>query len=102
MVRGVVPRLHPNALANLFGAVGILYEQAGVNAAAVKQASGQVLTYREAVHHQLVSTLANLETLEPTARPSFAISSTTENGRQPRTPRNRRFSCFLHMKTTAA
>ena len=54
---------YTNALANLFGAVGILYEQAGVNAAAVKQASGQVLTYREAVHHQLVSTLANLETL---------------------------------------
>ncbi len=54
---------YTNAFANLLGAIGILYEQAGVNAAAVKQPAGQVLTYREAVHHQFVSSMANLESL---------------------------------------
>ena len=54
---------YTNAWANLLGAVGILYEQAGVNAAAVKQPTGHMLTYREAVHHHFVSSFANLETL---------------------------------------
>ena len=54
---------YTNAWTSLLGAVGILYEQAGVNAASVKQAAGNVLTYRDAVHHHLVSSLANLESL---------------------------------------
>ncbi len=54
---------YTNAWANLLGSVGLLYEQAGVNAASVRQRSGETLTYREAVTHQVVSTLANLETL---------------------------------------
>ena len=54
---------YTNAWANLLGAVGILYEQAGVNGAAIKQATGRELTYHEAVHHHLTSSLANLETL---------------------------------------
>ncbi|MFQ5490825.1 MAG: M14 metallopeptidase family protein [Phycisphaerae bacterium] len=54
---------YTNAWASLQGAVGLLYEQAGVNAASVKQSSGQELTYRQAVHHQYTSSLANLETL---------------------------------------
>ncbi len=45
-----------------YGAIGILYEQAGVNGSAVKQADGTVLSYRESVHHQLVSSVANLST----------------------------------------
>ena len=54
---------YTNAWAGLRGAVGLLYEQAGVNAAAIKQPAGQVLTYADAVHHHVVSSLANLETL---------------------------------------
>ncbi|MEE8153962.1 MAG: M14 family metallopeptidase, partial [Phycisphaerales bacterium] len=54
---------YTNAWAGLRGAVGLLYEQAGVNAAAVKQPAGQILTYADAVHHHVVSSLANLETL---------------------------------------
>jgi hypothetical protein len=59
---------YTNAWANLLGTVGLLYEQAGVNGASVRQPSGQVLTYREAVRHQLVSSLANLETLRANRR----------------------------------
>jgi hypothetical protein len=44
------------------GAVGILYEEAGVEGSLVRQRDGTVLTYRETVHHQLVSSLANLTT----------------------------------------
>jgi len=54
---------YTNAWASLQGTIGLLYEQAGVNGAAIKQRSGNVLTYREAVHHQFVSSIANLETL---------------------------------------
>lgn len=45
------------------GAVAILYEQAGIGGRPVRQRSGRVLTYREAVHHQAVSSIANLRTL---------------------------------------
>jgi len=54
---------YTNGWASLLGAVGVLYEQARVNGAAVTQATGQSLTYREAVYHHLTSSLANLETL---------------------------------------
>ncbi len=54
---------YTNAWAGLRGAVGLLYEQAGVNAAAIKQPAGQILTYADAVHHHVVSSLANLQTL---------------------------------------
>jgi hypothetical protein len=49
---------------NYSGGAGLLYEQAGVSSAAYKQETGHILTYREAVHHQLVSSLANLNTLK--------------------------------------
>ena len=55
---------YTNAWANLLDMIGLLYEQAGVNGAAVKQSTGHVLTYREAVEHQFVSTIANLRTLQ--------------------------------------
>lgn len=54
---------YTNSWASLLGAAGLLYEQAGVNGASVKQEAGGVLTYREAVAHNVVSSLANLETL---------------------------------------
>ncbi|NOT00112.1 MAG: hypothetical protein HOP29_05750 [Phycisphaerales bacterium] len=54
---------YTNAWASLNGAIGLLYEQASLSAASVKQASGEIAHYRDAVHHQLVSSLANLETL---------------------------------------
>lgn len=44
------------------GALGILYEQAGVDGSAIKQFDGAVLEYKESVQHQYVSTLANLRT----------------------------------------
>jgi len=45
-----------------FGAVGILYEQAGVDGMLVKQRNNYLLTFHESVNHQFTSSLANLET----------------------------------------
>ena len=50
------------------GAIALLYEQAGVNSAAYKLETGHLLTYRESVHHHLVSSLANLNTLKNNRR----------------------------------
>jgi hypothetical protein len=44
------------------GAVGILYEQAGVDGSLVKQRDDYVLTFHEAVNHQFTSSFANLKT----------------------------------------
>jgi hypothetical protein len=44
------------------GAVGILYEQAGVEGSLVKRSDGTTLTYREAVHHHFTSSIANFGT----------------------------------------
>ena len=44
------------------GAVGILYEQAGVSGSQVKRPDRSIMTYRETVHHQFVSSIANLTT----------------------------------------
>jgi hypothetical protein len=44
------------------GALGILYEQAGVEGSLIKRDDGTYLTYRESAHHQFVSSLANLKT----------------------------------------
>jgi hypothetical protein len=46
------------------GSMQILYEQAGYAEDGVRQANGNVETYRAGVHRQLVSTLANLESLQ--------------------------------------
>jgi hypothetical protein len=48
----------------LAGAIGILYEQAGIQGFQVRRASGEILTYREAVHHQVGASFANLKTLK--------------------------------------
>ncbi|HEU4366333.1 MAG TPA: M14 family zinc carboxypeptidase, partial [Candidatus Krumholzibacteria bacterium] len=42
------------------GAVGFLFEQAGVDGSQVKRREGTVMTYRETVHHQFVGSMANL------------------------------------------
>jgi hypothetical protein len=44
------------------GAVGILYEQGGVEGTHVARVDGTVMTYRETVHHQVTSFMSNFET----------------------------------------
>ena len=46
--------------APLRGAIGNLYEQAKISTDAVRHANEALEAYRESVHHQLVSTMANL------------------------------------------
>lgn len=55
--------LYTNAWASLLGSVGLLYEQARADSASVKYPTGRILAYRQTVHHQIVSTFANLQTL---------------------------------------
>ncbi len=58
---------YSNAWAAFRGAVGMLYEQASVDEDGVRRPDGSVLTYSQAIHHQLVSSLANLSTLHENA-----------------------------------
>ena len=60
--------IYTNAWASIQGAIGLLYEQARVDAASVKHPTGQEISYRQTVHHQIVSSLANLETLHVNRR----------------------------------
>ncbi|MFQ6034546.1 MAG: M14 family metallopeptidase [Sedimentisphaerales bacterium] len=60
--------IYTNAWANLQGSIGLLYEQARVDAASVKQPTGKEISYRETVHHHIVSSLANLKTLSANRR----------------------------------
>jgi len=60
--------MYTNAWANLLGATGILYEQARANAATIKQPTGYETKYSETVHHHIVSSLTNLETLRANRR----------------------------------
>lgn len=55
---------YSDAWASFRGALGILYEQARVADDGVRQGNGQILSYRESVHHQAVSALANLRSLQ--------------------------------------
>jgi len=50
------------------GSIGLLYEQAGTDAASVKQPTGLETTYRQTVHRHIISTLTNLETLATNRR----------------------------------
>ncbi|MHC5023189.1 MAG: M14 family metallopeptidase [Planctomycetota bacterium] len=54
---------YTNAWASLRGAIGLLYEAAGVNGAAVMQEAGRPRTYLQSVQQNVVSSFANLETL---------------------------------------
>ena len=60
--------IYTNSWASIQGAIGLLYEQARVDAASVKHPTGQEISYRETVHHHIVSTLANLKTLQSNRR----------------------------------
>ena len=51
-----------DALPLFTGALGILYEQAGVDGSLVKQYDGVTLSFSETVQHQAVSCMANLTT----------------------------------------
>ena len=53
---------YSDAWATYRGAVGILYEQAGLTEDGVLRNNGRVMTYREAVQHQAVSSMANVKT----------------------------------------
>jgi len=53
---------YASAWPTLFGTVGILYEQAGVDGQFVKQPGDYLLTYHESTNHQFTSSLANLTT----------------------------------------
>jgi len=86
---------YSDAWGSLNGAVGILYEQAGTSGSAQQRASGDILTYREAVHHQAASSLANLETLR--ANRSEILASYAEHKRanvSTETPGNDRAFAF--------
>lgn len=54
---------YSSSWAPLRGAIGNLYEQASIVTDAVSREEGTLETYRESVHKQLVSTMANLDTL---------------------------------------
>ena len=54
---------YTDAWGSLNGAIGMLYEQARFGGQPVRRESGEVVAYREAVHHQVTAALANLETL---------------------------------------
>ncbi len=70
---------YSDSWAALTGATGILYEQANTTGFPLKRPSGRVLTYREAVHHQLTASWANLGTLRD--RRSDALRDYLANGR---------------------
>lgn len=54
---------YSDAWSAMRGALGILYEQAGIAENGVRHANGRITTYRQSVHHQFVSSLANLASL---------------------------------------
>lgn len=54
---------YSGAWGSLRGAVENLYEQASIGVDAVRRPEGRLETYRESVHKQLVSTMANLTSL---------------------------------------
>ncbi|MEE8169285.1 MAG: M14 family metallopeptidase [Phycisphaerae bacterium] len=71
----------------LHGAIGLLYEQAGVDGSGARQRAGTVLTYREAVHHHVVSAMATIEThranRQAIAADFVAEKRTAAEGRRP-------------------
>jgi len=52
-----------SSFAEFRGSIHILYEQARIAEDGVRQTNGRILSYQEAVHHQLTSTITNLKTL---------------------------------------
>ncbi|MFT7465241.1 MAG: hypothetical protein ACI9EF_003606, partial [Pseudohongiellaceae bacterium] len=54
---------YSDAWGSLSGAVGMLYEQAGIAGFPLRNLAGQLVTYRDTVRHQALSSMANLNTL---------------------------------------
>jgi len=54
---------YSDAWGSLLGSIGILYEQAKVWGRPLRKHTGQIVTYRETVHAQAQSSLANVRTL---------------------------------------
>lgn len=52
-----------SAWGTFHGAIGMLYEQAGVDGGAIRQRDGYMLTYHEAINHQFQASWSNLITL---------------------------------------
>lgn len=71
---------YSDSWASLTGATGILYEQASTSGFPLRRDSGAILTYREAVHHQLTASWANLTTLA--AHRAEALADYLANGRR--------------------
>lgn len=71
---------YSDAWAALTGAIGILYEQASTSGFPLRRDSGAILTYREAVHHQLTASWANLTTLA--AHRAEALADYLANGQR--------------------
>ncbi len=46
--------------ASYVGAIGFLFEQAGIDGSQVKRPDGTIMTYRESIHHQFVGSMADL------------------------------------------
>ena len=63
---------YSDAWGSLTGAIGILYEQASTYGSQLRRASGELLTYREAVHHQVTASFANLNSLRAHRREILA------------------------------
>ncbi|RCL40533.1 MAG: peptidase, partial [SAR86 cluster bacterium] len=53
------------------GSLGILYEQSRMAEDGVRRPEGTIQSYKESVHHQFVSTLANLKTLEVNSKAMY-------------------------------
>ena len=53
---------YTTSLVTLMGSIGILYEQAQTDGSTVKRPDGTELTSREAIHHQFISSMANITT----------------------------------------
>jgi len=70
---------YSDSWAALTGATGILYEQASTTGFPLRRPSGRILTYREAVHHQLTASWSNLATLR--AHRAEVLKDYLDNGR---------------------
>lgn len=87
---------YSDAWGSLSGAVGILYEQARTSGYPLRNAQGVVLTYREAVDHQVTASLANLATAAANRRELLsAFREHFVTALNPETPGNHRMLALV-------
>ena len=55
------------------GSLGIIYEQSRMSEDGVRRPEGTIQSYKESVHHQFVSTIANLKLFKNTLRQCIKI-----------------------------